>query len=130
MTHGRDKFLELDHPWMPPPIPSWRRAMDSIVPAPVPAGAQGSWGYWTPEPALLITPKTRERQLQYLTNWVRARPAWLLVLQIPGSRATAVSSQFWRSYLYGIPDNFRPDTRVGHRRVALRHVFGHCAPQE
>ncbi|KAI0693047.1 hypothetical protein C8T65DRAFT_744889 [Cerioporus squamosus] len=114
ITHGWNKFLEFDHPWMPPAIPSWRCAMDAILLGPSVAGT------------LFVSPKTRERQLRYLTNWVRARPVWLFMLQVPGLRVTAVASQFWRSYLYGVPDDFHPETKVGHRRVAIKHIFRQC----
>lgn len=88
------------------------------------------WGYWVPEPALLVAPRTRERQVDYLTNWIRARPAWLLLLQVAGSRATSVGSQLWRSYLLGVPDDFRTDTSVGQRRIAVQQVFGACFQED
>lgn len=125
-THGRNKWLEYTHPWMPRAIPSWRHAMDVVEHHPAIRRTGPVWGYWVPEPALLVSPQTRARQLCYLTNWIRARPAWLFLLQVTGSRATAVGSQFWRSYLIGVPEDFRTETKVGRRRLAIQHIFGDC----
>ena len=100
--------------------------MDTVQNTPGMSRSGPVWGYWVPEPALLVGPRTQERQLVYLTNWVRVRPAWLMFLQVARSRAASVGSQFWRSYLLGVPEDFRTDTSVGQCRIAVQQVFGHC----
>ena len=121
---GRDKFLEFPHKWMPPPIPSWAQAM-STVDRSMPARTSDQlWGYWIPEPALLLGAKDEERQIRYLTNWVRARPIWLSLLHTPGSRACQVGPQFWRDFLNGVPQDSKSETRKGKRIREIKNVFG------
>ena len=54
---GRDKFLDPAHPWMPPSIPSWDRAMRAVDRSACANPTTDRWGYWIPEPALLLGPK-------------------------------------------------------------------------
>jgi hypothetical protein len=49
---GRNKFEDLESPFLPPPIPScWKAILDFTSPNPPPAMAEG---YVFPEPALFI----------------------------------------------------------------------------
>lgn len=81
------------------------------------------WGYWIPDPALLLGPKDELRQRRYLTNWVRARPVWLYLLHVPDSGACKVSPQFWRSFLNGVPDDPMSITRNGKRLLETKNIF-------
>lgn len=53
----------------------------------------GHWGYWIPEPGLLLSPKNLERLQRYLMNWLRARPVWLYMLQLPGAETVRLPTQ-------------------------------------
>lgn len=86
--------------------------------------AASTWGYWIPEPALLVGPADRSRQVRYLTNWVRALPVWLYVLRVPGGRPLRVSTQAWRQFLNGLPDNPKTVTRTGKRSFDIKLIFG------
>ncbi|EJF55526.1 hypothetical protein DICSQDRAFT_175800 [Dichomitus squalens LYAD-421 SS1] len=122
-VRGHDKFVEFPHKWMPPAIPSWSEAMllvDRSMPA---QPADHLWGYWILEPALILGPKDEARQIRYLTNWVRARPIWLYLLRVPGSRPTGVGAQYWWSFLNGVPEDSRLITRTGKRMVEIKNLF-------
>ena len=109
---------------MPPPIPSWSEALAAVDRSMPQRPADQLWGYWIPEPALLLGSKDEARQIRYVTNWIRARPIWLYLLHVPGSRACNVGTQFWRSFLNGIPDNTSATTRTGKRILEIKNVFG------
>ncbi|KAI0348955.1 hypothetical protein OH77DRAFT_314456 [Trametes cingulata] len=129
---GRDKFMELPHKWMPPALPAWQQAMESTdrtAPAKHPTEL---WGYWVPEPALLVGPVADERTERYIMNWLRMRPAWLYLLpawlyllRAPRQSVPRVSAQWWRDYLNGLitPSNPQNPTRTAQRREKIAKVF-------
>ncbi|KAI0686518.1 hypothetical protein C8Q76DRAFT_772315 [Earliella scabrosa] len=125
-TRGRDKFMNLVHDWMPASLSAWQQAMQGVDrSAPAKRGPQ-LWGYWIPEPGLLLGPKMAERSLRYLSNWLRIRPAWMYVLATPQPGVTRVQPQWWRDYLNGdtetmlVPNN----TYRARRLEAVKAVFG------
>ncbi|PIL34351.1 hypothetical protein GSI_03126 [Ganoderma sinense ZZ0214-1] len=122
---GRDKFLDPTHPWMPPALPSWDRAMRAVDRSAPALPATELWGYWIPEPALLLGPKDPVRARHYLFNWILAQPVWLYMLQVPGSGAVKVAPQSWRDFLRGvIPDEPSSTTMTGRRAFEIKQVFG------
>ena len=86
----------------------------------------GRWGYWIPDPGLLLGPKNPRRLQTYLMNWLRARPVWLYILQRPGSESPmhGLSTQVWRDFLHGVPDDPKAHTKNGKRAYQIRQVFG------
>ena len=83
------------------------------------------WGYWIPEPGLLLRPKTTDRLHRYLFNWLRMRPAWLYILRLREARVSIIPTQWWRDFLYG--DTGRtsgPATTFNAKRMSqMREVF-------
>ncbi|KAI0350259.1 hypothetical protein OH77DRAFT_1413343 [Trametes cingulata] len=121
---GRDKFLEYDHRWMPPPLPAWKEAMESTDRSGLAKPSADLWGYWVPEPALLVGSLSNDRVERYIMNWLRLRPAWLYLLQTKCSGATRVSAQWWRDYLNGLDfASGQPSTRAGKRKEAVAKAF-------
>ena len=60
---GQNKFEDLKHPFLPPPILSWQEALSYFIPPnPLPAMAEG---YIFPEPALFIVVQNKECQDAY-----------------------------------------------------------------
>ncbi|KAM5540060.1 hypothetical protein V8D89_006200 [Ganoderma adspersum] len=114
---GRDKFLDPAHPWMPPSIPSWDRAMRAVDRSARAKPPTDIWGYWIPEPALLLGPKDPVRARRFLLNWVRAQPVWLYMLQVPGAHA-------WRDFLHGVPEEPSSTTMAGRRAFEIKRIFG------
>ena len=50
------------------------------------------WGYWIPEPALLVSPADPAKVERHVLNWLRARTGWLYLLWVPNSGATKVGT--------------------------------------
>ena len=92
---------------------------------PVPSPSQ-IWGYWVPEPALLLGPRTEDRTARYLMNWLRIREPWLYLLALPDSPVTKVGPQWWRDYLNGDTADANPahETRRAKRLKDVKEVFG------
>ena len=95
------------------------QAVDRSAPAKDPI-----WGYWIPEPALLLGPQERTRVNRYIMNWLRVRPAWLYMLRMSSSSARKVSSQSWRTFFNGVPDDPSNITRSGRRIQEIKSIFG------
>ena len=88
--------------------------------------ARSPWGYWIPEPALMLRPETQERRDRYLITWLRLRPSWLYLLRRPDARVTRVPTQWWRNILYGPTGRTAPEqpTRNSQIQDAILEVFG------
>ena len=71
-VRGRDKFLDIVHPWMPMSLSGWERAMRAVDRSDRVKSAPEIWGYWIPEPALLVGPRDAPRLQRYVLNWLRA----------------------------------------------------------
>lgn len=85
-----------------------------------------TWGYWIPEPSLLLGCQTQDRVERYLMNWLRIRTAWQYLLDVPNSTVTRVQPQWWRDYLNGELTDTTPDngTRRVQRLEKVKDVFG------
>ena len=83
------------------------------------------WGYWVPEPALLLGPRVEERTIRYLLNWLRIREPWLYLLALPDPPVTRVKAQWWRDYLNGDTADATPATESRHakRLKEVKDVF-------
>ncbi|KAI1796489.1 hypothetical protein LXA43DRAFT_937471 [Ganoderma leucocontextum] len=121
---GRDKFAEFPHRWMPAAIPAWERAMQSVDRTEKARASDDIWGYWIPEPALLVSPTDPAKVERHILNWLRARISWLYLLWIPGSGATKVGTQAWRQFLNGLPEERTTESPTRRRRFEIREIFG------
>ena len=126
MRGGRDKFEDKRHAWMPSTLPAWKYAMESVDRRGPAKPSAELWGYWIPEPSLLVGPQTQERIERYIMNWLRVRDAWLYLLALPDTPATRAAPQWWRDYLQGYTADATPegDTRRAHRIARVKEVFG------
>ncbi len=109
---------------MPPAIPAWTIALAQVDRSQPVRGPSETWPYWIPEPGLVIGSQDAQRQRKYIINWVRARPIWLSLLQVPDRPTPVVNSQGWRIYLNGVPAEAAVATCTGRRRKAIKEVFG------
>ncbi|KAH9910708.1 uncharacterized protein BXZ73DRAFT_55055 [Epithele typhae] len=112
---GRDKFVDKDHAWMPRTLPAWDLAMQSVDRSQPSRPSEELWGYWVPEPSLLVGPTTEQRVARYLMNWLGVHDPWLYLLALPDSPATRVGPQWWRDFLNG--DTNAAATTVTNRRT-------------
>ncbi len=118
---GRDKFAEFPHRWMPAAIPSWERAMQSVDRRGKARDSEDLWGYWIPEPALLVSPTDPAKVERHVFNWLRARTGWLYLLWVPGCGATKIGTQAWRKFLNGVPEE---STAESSGKFEIREILG------
>ncbi|KAH9856322.1 hypothetical protein C2E23DRAFT_722890 [Lenzites betulinus] len=131
-TRGRDKFVDVAHKWMPVQLVPWKNAMLSTDRSQPQRPAAEIWGYWIPDPALLLGCSSPERMYRYFSTWLRVRPAWLYLLSNGRSRPTRVATQWWRDFLNGdMPAMLENEasesaatTRRAKRLHGIREVFG------
>ncbi|KAI0739109.1 hypothetical protein C8Q80DRAFT_231036 [Daedaleopsis nitida] len=129
---GVNKFIDFKHEWMPQGIPTWLHAMTSVeVSKPGARPSTEIWGYWIPEPALLLRPDSVNRRDRYIMTWLRMRNAWLYVLRLSDARPTSVPTQWWRDVLYGPTDKDKSekDTQNSVRWKAILLVLGDIFPE-
>ena len=89
------------------------------------------WGYWIPEPSLLINSESRRER--YLMNWLHARHGWLYILNARGSSPTRVPPQWWRNFLYNATSKHSPmatASRNAQRNAMIQHVFSGVFPDD
>ena len=124
-TRGVNKFEATAHPWMPSALEAWQKVMDCIDLS-KPARPQNEiWGYWIPEPGLLLHPRNPDRLHRYILNWLRLRPAWLYLLRLRDARVSSIPTQWWRDFLYGDTGRATPSTNTfnAKRMTQMREVF-------
>ena len=110
---------------MLPRIASWEHAMTSIDLTQPARPQKELWGYWIPEPGLLLRPQNPDRLHRYLFNWLRMRQAWLYVLRLREARAPIIPTQWWRDFLYGDTGQSASGTTSNAKRIAqMKEVFG------
>ena len=94
---GRNKFEDLESLFLPPPIPSWRKALlDFTPPNPPPATAEG---YVFPEPALFIAVQNKECQDAYFRSWLKFHTAMIYHVSTHNSTTSASSNSLWCNLL-------------------------------
>ena len=82
------------------------------------------WGYWIPEPALLVSPADPAKVERYVLSWLRARPSWLYVLWVPGFVAAKVDAQAWHRFLNGEPEESSVTSSAGRQNLGIGEIFG------
>ncbi|KAI0689188.1 hypothetical protein C8T65DRAFT_711846 [Cerioporus squamosus] len=125
-TRGINKFERFEHPWMPSELPAWQAALCTVDLSQPARPNPDIWGYWIPEPALLLRPKTADRRDRYIMTWLRLRTGWLYLLRVPDIPVTSVPTQWWRDVLYGDTGRTHhdPSTLNTKRWDAIKKVFG------
>lgn len=120
-----NKFAEFVHEWMPGAMDSWRAAMDSVDLSHCARPNSQIWGYWVPEPAMLLRPQTVERRDRYIMTWLRLQSAWLYYLRLAHARPTSISTQWWRDVLYGPTGRGDADADSANRQrwLLIKQVF-------
>ncbi|GLB34371.1 hypothetical protein LshimejAT787_0112550 [Lyophyllum shimeji] len=134
---GRNKFVEIISPLLPPSVEVWREALEAVDTDfsnvrynTTPADA----GYVVPDPGLFVGIKSEEKTVRYLHNWLRNRPALLFRLIAPNSNARPIAVPLWRSLLnYGGAsddgrgqDAARQETLASTRREEIVGILGNA----
>ncbi|KAI0697688.1 hypothetical protein BC835DRAFT_1413531 [Cytidiella melzeri] len=95
---GRLKFEDKLSPRIPPLLSAWEDALVNLDTSRMVTPPSGSWGFWVPEPALVVGPANPDRVRRYMLNWLSVCEPWYYVTRtIRHCRAMVV--QWWRAYL-------------------------------
>ena len=108
---------------MPAPIPVWADTLAAVLRD---TTTTENWGYWVPEPALIVGSKSVEMQQCYLSNWLRAREPWLYMLHRRLKGIGAVAPQWWRDFLHSDLASLRlakKDSRTAKRKMEVYSLF-------
>jgi hypothetical protein len=94
---GQNKFEDLKSPFLPPPIPSWQKALsDFTTQNPPPTMAEG---YVFPEPALFIAVQNKECQDAYFRSWLKFCTAMIYWVSTHNSTVLAIPNSLWHNLL-------------------------------
>lgn len=102
---GRNKFEDPLSPFLPPAIPSWRRALENVnvnaaqfvYPEIIPTDL----GYVFPEPALLISVQSPDHQKGCFKTWLGFRSMLIYRMSSGTSDAKPMPNSIWRKLLSG-----------------------------
>ncbi|KAI0642501.1 hypothetical protein C8Q79DRAFT_1002921 [Trametes meyenii] len=121
---GIEKFTEIDHEWMPPPLAAWKGTMDYVAAGIRRVSGQHFWGYWILEPGLFVRTKSPDRVMRYFITWLHIRPGWLYLMHTRDSKLSAMSPQWWHNFLYGETGcELKDDTLNGLRQQRCKLLF-------
>ncbi|RDX41580.1 hypothetical protein OH76DRAFT_1364402, partial [Lentinus brumalis] len=125
-VRGVNKFEHFEHASMPPELSTWQDAFRSVDLSKPARPNPEIWGYWIPEPALLLRPKTEDRRDRYIMTWLRLRAGWLYLLRLLDVPVTSVPTQWWRDVLFGPTGRTDRDasTLNTKRWEQIKKVFG------
>ncbi|KAJ3556197.1 hypothetical protein NM688_g2158 [Phlebia brevispora] len=121
----QEKYKPFSHEYLPPPISTWEDALTRIKLE----AFQGAepWGYWVPEPRVLVNTKEDERHVRYIGNWLRVRDIWfsLLLDHLPKDGLIGpLKILQWRDYLNtSAVSNTEMLSKKGKRQNELREVY-------
>ncbi|KAI9455966.1 hypothetical protein HD554DRAFT_2030693, partial [Boletus coccyginus] len=130
-SENRSKWVDIDHPLLPPRHLTWAEAL--ATGAPVGKKAVNSslgGGYRFPEPALLVTAQSSETRKRYLANWLVLRPLWLGVVAERDNMPSPGPKE-WRAFLNSRPQDFQGScatTRTAETHKAALDFFGDFLP--
>ncbi|KDQ49339.1 hypothetical protein JAAARDRAFT_51795 [Jaapia argillacea MUCL 33604] len=99
---GRSKFEEPTRPWVPPAIPVWHEALqsvntDSVSLVSLQRRSSQDGRFIFPDPSLFCHIKDKEKALRYVFAWLFMRQAWIFRMSHSGSESL-LSNQDWRYF--------------------------------
>ncbi|KAI0696702.1 hypothetical protein BC835DRAFT_1414094 [Cytidiella melzeri] len=76
---GRSRFEDKPSPRIPPLLSAWENVLVKLDTSRMVTPPSGSWGFWVPEPALVVGPANPDRVRHYVLNWLSMREPWYCV---------------------------------------------------
>ncbi|KIJ92392.1 hypothetical protein K443DRAFT_649489 [Laccaria amethystina LaAM-08-1] len=130
---GRNKFLEMSSPLLPPAIAVWSDALAAVDTSPKnlinKTSSPTDGGYAFPDPGLFVGCTSEEKTTQYLHKWLRLRNAFIYRLSTASSSAQPLKGQVWRDLLNS-SDTKQPSgsqsTKASQRAEMLQELLGAC----
>lgn len=100
---GRNKFEDPTSPFLPPAIPTWRTALESVdvnaAKFVYPEVYPTDLGYVFPEPASFLSIQSSDRQKGFFQTWLRYRHALIYRVSSGGFDAQPMPNTVWRTLL-------------------------------
>ncbi|PSR71685.1 hypothetical protein PHLCEN_2v12441, partial [Hermanssonia centrifuga] len=127
---GMNKFLVIQHDRIPQAVNVWATALAKVNRAKTPAN---NWGYWLPEPHMLVGPDGINRARNYLRNWFWVREGWLYMLANRATRFDPLPSKLWRDWLQHEPEKvkeYKADNARLRRKTYVLNLFTANLPNE
>lgn len=119
-THhvDRSKFEDTEDHRIPSMLLAWKLSLTrkAAETASCPPPPEGPWGYWIPDPALVVGSDSRLRRTRYVLNWLRIREPWYYIERSLEHRIPLFASR-WRPFL---DDGFSTSSRIHASKVAQR----------
>ncbi|THG97800.1 hypothetical protein EW026_g4268 [Hermanssonia centrifuga] len=85
-----------------------------------------TWGYWVPEPHILVGSEGILRVQNYLRNWFWVREAWYYMLAHRALRFDPLPSKLWRDWLQNDADKvkeYTKDSKCAKRKAYVMNLF-------
>jgi hypothetical protein len=129
-SSGRDKFVSVDSPLMPLPIPAWRDALGAVDrdPSrchPTTGSSKHDGQYLFPDASLFAT-TNESRRAKYFATWSAIRPACIFRVFSAESLATPISNQEWRDFLFDGLLSASHAKKLVRRREQVKALFANA----
>ncbi|PSR82134.1 hypothetical protein PHLCEN_2v6126 [Hermanssonia centrifuga] len=120
---GMNKFVVSANTRTPRPVNVWAIALANVDRAKATAN---TWGYWVPEPHILVGSEGILRVQNYLRNWFWVREAWYYMLAHRALRFDPLPSKLWRDWLQNDADKvkeYTKDSKCAKRKAYVMNLF-------
>ncbi|KAG1844543.1 hypothetical protein DFJ58DRAFT_844036 [Suillus subalutaceus] len=126
---GRDKWSDIDHPYMPPMNSFFKIALEDankdIIRIKHPRDKMDD-GYSLPDPGLFVNVLSPQSLVKYLANWLACRPTWIERVYDERPRPLP-RAQNWRDFLISQhaqePSNTRTSGKTSKSKAATALLF-------
>ncbi|KAG2742858.1 hypothetical protein P692DRAFT_20879924 [Suillus brevipes Sb2] len=126
---GRDKWSDIDHPYMPPMNSFFKTALQEakkeFIRIKHPRDKMDD-GYSLPDPGLFVNVLSPQSLVKYLANWLACRPTWLERVYEESPRPLP-RAQNWRDFLISQhaqePSNTRTSGKTSKSKAATALLF-------
>lgn len=121
----RNKYVDVESPLVPPPIPSWRAALDTLSFNDQDHHQEGvNAGYALPDPGLFVSPVSDDTKALYFATWLKIRDIMIHRLLSPFE---PLSNKSWRTILAIEKATPKTETREGRFRQQATQVIQDAA---
>ncbi|KAF9037956.1 hypothetical protein BJ165DRAFT_1531862 [Panaeolus papilionaceus] len=128
---GRNKFMPLEGPFAPFPIPTWAEGLiavdvsyQNLIEA---SKSEPHFGHYVfPDPGVFTSATSDEKRVKLLRTWLLSRDAWMSCLVSQDS--LALSAQAWRDFLF-LDLSSPPEVTNTRKSARLQAALAKLTPQ-